>query len=96
MNLGFSWDSKKNTINKKKHKVSFEEAETAFYDERARVIPDPDHSQNEKRFILLGISFSLNLPVVVHTFLEKTGIIRIISARKATKKESNKYNKGEE
>lgn len=96
MNLGFSWDSKKNTINKKKHKVSFEEAETAFYDERARVIPDPDHSQNEERFILLGISFSLNLLVVVHTFLEKTGIIRIISARKAAKKERNKYNKGEE
>ena len=44
MNLNFSWDNKKNVINKKKHKISFEEAETAFYDERARIIPDPDHS----------------------------------------------------
>ncbi|MDX1959729.1 MAG: BrnT family toxin [Leptospiraceae bacterium] len=48
MNLGFSWDCKKNEINIKKHKVSFEEAETAFYDERARVIPDPDHSNDEQ------------------------------------------------
>ena len=95
MTLNFSWDNKKNVINKKKHKISFEEAETVFYDERARLIPDPDHSQNEERFILLGMSFNLNLLVVSHTFLEKVGIIRIISARKATKKENNKYNKGE-
>ncbi|HRG45876.1 MAG TPA: BrnT family toxin [Leptospiraceae bacterium] len=95
MTLNFSWDNKKNAINKKKHKISFEEAETVFYDERARLIPDPDHSQNEERFILLGMSFNLNLLVVSHTFLEKVGIIRIISARKATKKENNKYNKGE-
>jgi uncharacterized protein len=96
MNLNFSWDNNKNSINKKKHKISFEEAETAFYDERARIIPDPDHSQNEERFILLGMSFNINLLVVVHTFLEKTGIIRLISARKATKKENNKYTKGGE
>ncbi len=96
MNLNFSWDKNKNTINKNKHKISFEEAETAFYDERAKLIPDPDHSQNEERFVLLGMSFNLNLLVVIHTFLEKVGVIRIISARKATKKESNKYNKGDE
>ena len=72
-------------------RISFEEAETTFYDERARVIPDPDHSQNEERFILLGLSFNLNLLVICHTFLEKLGVIRIISARKATKKETNKY-----
>ena len=95
MNLKFSWDDKKNKINKNKHNVSFEEAETAFYDESGRVIPDPDHSQSEERFILLGMSFKLKLLVVRHTFLEKVGIIRIISARKSTKKERNKYT-GEE
>ncbi len=95
MSLNFSWDDKKNTINKKKHKISFEEAETAFYDERAKIISDPDHSQEEERFILLGMDFKLKLLVVCHTFLEKVGIIRIISARKATKKERNKYT-GEE
>ncbi len=65
MRLNFSWDEKKNTKNKKKHKISFEETETAFYDERAKIIPDPDHSQEEERFILLGMSFNLNLLVVI-------------------------------
>lgn len=96
MSLKFSWDDKKNEINKQKHKVSFEEAQTAFYDERARVISDPDHSRDEERFILLGISFKLNLLIVCHAFLEKAGIIRIISARKATKNEQSKYIKGED
>jgi uncharacterized protein len=94
MTLNFSWDNNKNEINKKKHKISFEEAETAFYDEKAQVIPDPDHSQNEERYILLGLSFNLNILVVCHTFLEKFGLLRIISARKASKKERNNYNKG--
>lgn len=95
MDLKFSWDEKKNNINQKKHKVAFEEAQTAFLDERARVIPDPDHSESEDRFILLGVSFKINLLVVCHSYLEKLGIIRIFSARKATKKERNKYFEGE-
>jgi uncharacterized DUF497 family protein len=70
MSLNFSWDDKKNTINKKKHKISFEEAETAFYDERAKIIPDPDHSLEEERFILLGMNFKLKLLVETATNCE--------------------------
>lgn len=94
--MNFSWDENKNKSNQKKHNVSFDEAQTAFYDERGRVIPDPDHSEKEEeRFILLGLSIKLNLLVVCHSYLEKLGSIRIFSARKATKKESNKYDQGE-
>ncbi len=89
--IRFLWDKRKNASNKKKHGISFEEAETVFYDENARLIHDPDHSDDEDRFILLGISFKLNILVVVHCYKRDDEIIRIISARRATKNESKQY-----
>jgi uncharacterized protein len=90
-NIQFQWDQKKYLENIKKHKISFEEAKTVFFDENARVISDPEHSIDEERFIILGFSTKLNLLVVVHTYRENDEIIRIISARKATKSESKYY-----
>ena len=90
-NIRFEWDENKNNSNKKKHKVSFEEAKYVFYDDNALLISDPDHSENEDRFILLGISNKLRILVVVHMYKESDGIIRIISARKATKRETSYY-----
>ena len=89
--LSFEWDEDKNRINQKKHKVSFEEAKTVFYDERALVIDDPEHSQEEERFIILGMSARANLLIVCHCCRSSDSIIRIISARKATKTESSFY-----
>ena len=85
------WDQKKNQSNIKVHEVSFEEAETVFYDPNAKIIHDPDHSVEEDRFIILGISKSLKLLVVCHCYKENDEIIRIISARKATPNERNQY-----
>ena len=87
----FGWDKRKNVANQKKHGISFEEAKTVFYDDAARIIHDPDHSEREDRFILYGLSYKLRLLVVVHTFREDDQMIRIISARKATKNEASKY-----
>ena len=89
--LIFEWDNNKNEINKKKHKVSFEEAKTVFYDEEALVISDPDHSQDEERFIILGEINRANLLVVCHCYRVAETVIRIISARKATKNEARQY-----
>ena len=89
--LQFEWDENKNTINKKKHGISFEEAETAFYDDEAVVIPDPEHSQDEERFILLGFSAMALLLMVCHCIRGEDDIIRIISARKATRIETEQY-----
>ena len=89
--LIFEWDEQKNRINKEKHKISFEEAETVFYDESAIVIDDPDHSQEEDRFIILGLSKKDNLLVVCHCYRESDTVIRIFSARKATITESRQY-----
>jgi len=89
--IRFQWNQNKNIVNIKKHKISFEEAKTVFFDENARLIPDPEHSINEERFIMLGISNKLKLLIVVHTYKENDEIIRIISARKATKSESKYY-----
>lgn len=89
--LSFEWDERKNEINKVKHKVSFEEAQTVFYDERALVIDDPEHSQEEERFIILGMSARANLLIVCHCYRASDTVIRIISARKATKTESMHY-----
>ena len=85
------WDEKKNQSNIKDHKVSFEEAQTVFYDPSAKVMHDPDHSCGEDRYIILGISKSMKLLVVCHCYRENDVIIRIISARKATKNESKHY-----
>ena len=89
--LRFEWDENKNRINLAKHKISFEEAQTVFYDEEALVIDDPEHSQEEERFIILGFSKKANLLVVCHCYRESESIIRIISARKATKTEERQY-----
>ncbi len=89
--LSFEWDERKNEINKAKHKVSFEEAQTVFYDDRALVIDDPDHSQEEERFIILGMSARANLLIVCHCYRTSDTVIRIISARKATRTESTYY-----
>ena len=90
-NIHFQWDQSKNLSNIKKHKISFEEAKTVFFDENARLISDPEHSVSEERFIILGISAKLKLLIVVHTYKENDEVIRIISARKATKSESKYY-----
>ena len=89
--IRFEWDNNKNNINKKKHKISFEEASTVFYDEEALMIPDPEHSYEEERFIILGQSINANPLVVCHCYRASETVIRIISARKANKKETNKY-----
>ena len=77
--IRFDWDENKNDINKKKHDVSFEEATSVFYDSEALIIPDPDHSIDEERFLILGYSFQLKLLVVCHCYRENEEIIRIIS-----------------
>ncbi len=89
--IRFEWDENKNKINQSKHKISFEEAQTVFYDEMALVIDDPDHSEAEERFIIIGESDKANLLVVCHCYRLSDTIIRIISARKATKKETEQY-----
>ena len=85
------WDDKKNFTNQKKHKVSFEEAQSIFFDENAIEYYDPDHSESEDRFLMLGLSHQVRILVVSYTLREKGMAIRIISARKATKKEQNVY-----
>jgi hypothetical protein len=89
--LRFEWDPDKAALNSKKHKVSFEDAQTVFSDERARLIDDPDHSEDEDRFVLLGLSQSLRLLVVVHCYRAEGNVIRIISARKANADEQQYY-----
>jgi uncharacterized DUF497 family protein len=89
--IQFEWDPSKNDTNIKKHQISFDEAKTAFYDPNARIIDDPEHSDSEDRFILLGLSQNLNLLIVCHCYKSKDEIIRIISARKATKQETSTY-----
>ena len=85
------WDDNKNRENVRKHNVSFEEAGTVFYDPNGKLIDDPDHSDEEDRFIILGLSKMLLLLVVCHCYRENDEVIRIISARKATKKEAKYY-----
>lgn len=89
--INFEWDENKNRINQSKHKISFEEAKTVFYDVNALVIDDPEHSKGEERFIILGLSNKAKLLVVCHCYRASDTIIRIISARKATTTESKQY-----
>ena len=89
--LRFDWDPRKASANRAKHGVTFEEALTVFADEAALLIPDPDHSDDEERFVLLGMSALLRVLVVVHCDREATNVIRIISARKATRPERRRY-----
>jgi len=91
MDIAFIWDENKNKNNKRKHNISFEEAKSVFYDEYARMIYDTAHSRDEDRFVILGMSDRLRILVVCHCFREKDQVIRIISARKASKNEEKKY-----
>ena len=88
--IRFEWDSRKAKSNEKKHGVSFEEAQSVFFDEHALLLEDPQPRHEEERFVLLGVSATLRLLVVVHALRERD-IIRIISARKATRKEAQEY-----
>ena len=92
--LSFEWDSRKAELNESKHGISFDEAKTVFYDERALVIPDPDHSRIEERFVIMGMSALSRVLVVVHCFRSNNNVIRIISARRAGTKEMQPYVKG--
>ena len=92
--IKFAWDESKNRLNRRKHGVSFEEAKTVFYDESAIEFPDPDHSEREDRFLMLGVSCRLRVLIVCHCFREGASTIRMISARKATKKEIERYEEG--
>lgn len=89
--LRFEWDERKALANERKHGVSFDEARSVFFDERARLIDDPEHSEDEERFVLMGLSSSLRLLPVCHCYRSKANVIRIISARKATARESKSY-----
>ena len=89
--ISFSWDDRKNSTNQKKHKVSFEEAQSVFFDGYAIEYYDPDHSHSEDRFLLLGLSYQVRVLVVSYTFRRDDKEVRIISARKATKKEQKVY-----
>lgn len=89
--IRFEWDKRKNTANRRKHGVTFEEAETVFLDEQALLMGDPEHSTGEDRYLLLGASSRPRLLVVCHTYRHKDEVIRIISARTANRRERNQY-----
>ncbi len=89
--LRFDWDPIKAKANLKNHGVSFEEAQSTFYDEWAILYDDPDHSENEDRFLLLGVSVRLRILIVSHCYREEDSIIRLISARKAHGEEEKEY-----
>ena len=89
--LRFEWDPKKAALNLRKRSVSFEDAQSVFSDENALLIDDPDHSGEDDRFVLLGLSQSLRLLVVVHCYRSEGNVIRIISARKADAQERFSY-----
>ena len=90
----FDWDPAKATANVRKHGVSFDEAQSVFYDEFAVQFFDGEHSADEERFLLLGMSTGAHLLLVCHCERESGNVIRIISARKATKRESTFYGSG--
>ncbi len=90
-NIEFAWDRHKARANLVKHGVSFEETRTVFLDESARLIDDPDHSEDEERFVLLGYSFEARCLMVSHCYRESPSVIRLISARRATPSEENEY-----
>ncbi|MFM8269169.1 MAG: BrnT family toxin [Pseudomonadota bacterium] len=89
--LKFEWDPNKSAINKKKHGVSFEEAQTVFFDPNARVIEDPEHSDQEERFVIMGVSQRLRILTVCYCYRRGNKVIRIISARRSDKKEKKIY-----
>lgn len=92
--MNFEWDEAKNEINKTKHGISFESAREVFDDINAVLFDDPDHSVGEERFMIIGMIRSQKICSVSHCYRDNDNIIRIISAREATKKEKNIYFKG--
>lgn len=92
--MHFEWDEDKNKINQKKHEIDFNEASSVFFDEKAILFDDPEHSEHEERFLLLGMSETTKICIVCHCYRTSDTIIRIISARKATKKEIERYVRG--
>ncbi len=92
--LRFEWEAQKDRDNRRKHGVSFDEAKTVFFDENAVEFYDDEHSQWENRFLMLGLSVRLRVLLVCHCLRESGTVIRIISARKATKKEREFYPRG--
>ena len=91
MTLRFEWDRRKADVNARKHGVTFEQAQTAFFDEHGLIISDPEHSAAEERFILLGATTASKLVVVCHCYRDDEDVIRLISARKATRAERANY-----
>jgi uncharacterized DUF497 family protein len=89
--MRFEWDEPKRKKNLKKHEITFEEAKTVFLDPMARLVDDPDHSKEEERFVLIGMSEKLNILVVCHCYRQSDEVIRIISARKADRGERKQY-----
>jgi uncharacterized DUF497 family protein len=89
--LRFDWDPRKAAANHRKHRVSFEEAQTVFFDEEALLISDPEHSDDEDRFVLVGISSGFRILTVCHTYRRRDELIRIISARRASRAERTEY-----
>ncbi len=90
-NITFAWDRRKARSNLAKHGISFEEAQTVFLDDNARLIDDPDHSHEEERFLLLGYSFQGRCITVCHCYREADSVVRLISARRATAREERVY-----
>lgn len=89
--IKFEWDENKNKINQRKHGISFDEATTAFYDEYAILFDDPEHSADEDRFLIIGMTRKERICIISHCYRGQEGTIRIISARKATKNEKKTY-----
>ena len=92
--LRFDWDERKNKSNRTKHGIWFEEAQSVFDDPCGRLFYDPEHTEHEDRFILLGMSYAARVLVVVHCYRNSDSAVRIISARKATRKEARFYEEG--
>jgi hypothetical protein len=90
-NIRFEWGANKAAANQRKHGVTFDEARTVFFDENAKLINDPDHSDDEDRFVMLGLSSNFRFVLVCHCYREQGNVIRIISARKASTQESKQY-----
>ena len=90
----FDWDENKNRIHLEKHGITFEEASTVFFDDRAILFDDPEHSIDEDRFLLLGMSETAKACIVCHCYRKSDTVIRIISARQATRKEEQRYVRG--
>ena len=93
--IKFEWDENKNEINKRKHGLSFETAQEVFYDDAAILFDDPDHSFDEERFLIIGMIKSSKICIVSHCYRNSDSVIRLISAREATKREKNIYLRGE-